>query len=282
MKNPLQRKQKEDVKRPQKKDAFQTNTTIKQKRARYIKSNFLFAGISCSIVYFAVNIYMSYSERFHAFTSERFFEWITSFPLSETIFAPPQGMAVLATTLFAAIVGIFAAKGYTRITDDITKEHGTAQWGEVKEFNSRYALPAPQPGHFTDLILSENARISTNIYHHQLALNTIIIGATRSGKSRFFLKPNICQMNCNYIITDPKGELLQATGSLLRSFGYRVRVFDINDKENCNTYNPLKYITCEEDVATLAQQLMDSTKLDEEGGSEEEKTHSGTCHHLPS
>lgn len=125
---------------------------------------------------------------------------------------------------------------------------------------------AANAGHFSDLILSEHVRISTDIYFHQLALNTIIIGATRSGKSRFFVKPNLLQMNCNYIVTDPKGELLDATGSTLRSFGYRVRVFDINDKERCNTYNPLKYITCEEDVAILAQQLMDSTKLDEEGG----------------
>lgn len=72
---------------------------------------------------------------------------------------------------------------------------------------------------------------------------------------------------CNYVVTDPKGELLEAAGPVLQAFGYKVRVFDIFNKEQCNTYNPFDYITCEEDVAVLAQQLMDATKLGgEEGG----------------
>lgn len=135
------------AKKPQQKNTFQPNTTIKQKRKKYIKSNLLFLGISSFILYFSVNIFMTYSGKFRSFSTERLLEWIKNFPITETIFAPPQGMTLLILTLYIAIVIIFATKGYTRITDDITKEHGTAQWGSIKDFNERYSLstnlPAP-------------------------------------------------------------------------------------------------------------------------------------------
>lgn len=241
------------------------NTTIKQKRRAYLQSSAAFCVIFSIAVYFVTNTFATFFERHSSFS--KFSVWFQRHPLSETVFAPSRSVSFVMTFLVFVVVIFLAVRGYTRITDDITTEAGTAQWGAVKDFNARFSHSDNplKPDDYKDMILSENVRVSTDIYYHQTALNTVILGATRSGKSRFFVKPNILQMNCNYVVTDPKGELLEAVGPVLQAFGYKVRVFDIFGKERCNTYNPFRYITCEEDVAILAQQLMDATKL---GGEE--------------
>jgi len=253
-------------KKPQRKE-FKMNTTIKQKQRAYLQSVVVVMVVSAIATYFVSNILSVYFNRHSSFN--KFSAWLSSHPLTETVFAPPQSLSLTIVFLLAVVMAYLAVRGYTRITDDITTEAGTAQWGKIREFNARYSLSEnpKEPDHYKDMILSKNIRISTEIYYHQTALNMVILGATRSGKSRFFVKPNILQMNCNYVVTDPKGELLEAVGPVLQAFGYKVRVFDIFDKVRCNTYNPFKYITSEEEVATLAQQLMDATKLGgEEGG----------------
>ncbi len=180
--------------------------------------------------------------------------------------------ALLITALIVGAMIYLGHKAYLRISDDITIEGGSAKWGNPKHFNKQFSKSKDplHPNHFSDLILSQNCRISTDTIFHKTAINTLIYGSTGSGKSRFFVKPNVLQMNASYLITDPKGELSQALGPTLIQFGYEVKIFDIFDKEKCNTYNPFKYINCEEDVATLAQQLMDSTKLgDDSSGSKD-------------
>lgn len=69
----------------------------------------------------------------------------------------------------------------------------------------------------------------------------LVIGETGGGKSRFILKPNLLQMNCNFVVTDPKGAILQECGEALRRFGYHVKVFDLIKMGDCDLYNPLKY-----------------------------------------
>lgn len=246
---------------------FHMNTTIRQKRRAYIQSSAVLIAMSGILAYFAANLFSVYSDRHTSFS--RFETWITTRPLAETVFAAPRVSSIIVAFLAVAVVALLAVRGYTRITDDITKEAGTAQWGNLKWFNKRFSRSKnpKKPDDFKDMILSEHTRMSTEIYYHQTALNMVLLGATRSGKSRFYVKPNILQMNCNYVVTDPKGELLESVGPALEAFGYNVRVFDIFDKERCNTYNPFHYITCEEEVATLAQQLMDAAKPGgEEGG----------------
>ncbi len=75
-----------------------------------------------------------------------------------------------------------------------------------------------------------------------LNLNMMILGGSGTGKSRFFVKPNIMQCNCSYVVTDPAGELVQSCGKMLERCGYKVKVFNINDMKHSSNYNPFHYL----------------------------------------
>jgi type IV secretory pathway TraG/TraD family ATPase VirD4 len=87
-----------------------------------------------------------------------------------------------------------------------------------------------------------------------LSLNTMIFGGTGCGKSRFYVKPNLLQCNCSYVITDPSGELLMSCGNMLKRHGYKIKVFNLMDLDNSNNYNPFHYVdysnsqTMQEDI----------------------------------
>ena len=75
-----------------------------------------------------------------------------------------------------------------------------------------------------------------------LSLNTLILGGTGTGKSRFFVKPNLLQCNTSYVVTDPSAELVESCGKMLKKMGYEVKVFNIDHMENSCNYNPFHYI----------------------------------------
>ena len=75
-----------------------------------------------------------------------------------------------------------------------------------------------------------------------LNLNMMILGGSGTGKSRFFVKPNLMQCNTSYVVTDPSGELLQSCGKMLERMGYRIKVFNINDMKHSSNYNPFHYL----------------------------------------
>lgn len=113
---------------------------------------------------------------------------------------------------------------------------------------------------YNNAICSNNVYVSMNTRKHFKALNMLILGATGSGKSRYYLKPNILQMNTCYVVTDPKGEILDSTGEMLRRNGYNVRVFNITPAGmaagETDTYNPLKYCENEASIRTLIEAFM--------------------------
>ena len=75
-----------------------------------------------------------------------------------------------------------------------------------------------------------------------LNLNMLVLGGSGTGKSRFFVKPNIMQCNTSYVVTDPSGELLQSCGKMLERMGYTIKVFNINDMKHSSNYNPFHYL----------------------------------------
>lgn len=84
--------------------------------------------------------------------------------------------------------------------------------------------------------------MSLNTRQHRENLNVLVIGGSGSGKSRFYVKPNIMQLNTSYVVTDPKGELLRSCGRLLKKAGYEIRVFNLIDMSHSNNYNPFNYV----------------------------------------
>lgn len=75
-----------------------------------------------------------------------------------------------------------------------------------------------------------------------LNLNMLILGGSGTGKSRFFVKPNLLQCNTSFVVTDPSGELIQSCGKMLERMGYRIKVFNINDMKHSSNYNPFHYL----------------------------------------
>lgn len=96
--------------------------------------------------------------------------------------------------------------------------------------------------------------------------NVLIVGGAGTGKSRFYIKPNVLQMNASFIITDPSGEMIASLGNVLVKNGYKIKIFNISNKRYSNTYNPLKYIRNAEDVNILITCLIDNTTKGEGAG----------------
>ena len=119
-------------------------------------------------------------------------------------------------------------------------------------------------------MLAKDVYLALNTKQHRLNLNTLVIGGSGSGKTLFWVITNILQLNTSFVITDPKGEIYQATAKLLQEAGYEVRVFNTIQMEHSNNYNPFHYIydhngdLCEDNVKKMADVLFQATKGDGE------------------
>lgn len=134
-------------------------------------------------------------------------------------------------------------------------EHGSAKWGDVKTISKKYKQePASE-----NKILTQNVSIGYNSRLHQRNLNTLVIGGSGSGKTRFFAKPNVMQANTSFVILDPKGEIVRTTGHLLEKKGYKVKVLDLINMNKSYCYNPFTYIQSDNDIQKLVTNLFKST-----------------------
>ena len=135
------------------------------------------------------------------------------------------------------------------------EEAGSAKWGVAKEVNKKYF----QEPNKNNKILTKNVSIGLNGKLHKRNINTIIIGGSGSGKTRFYAKPNIMQCNTSFIVLDPKGEILRDTGNLLKKEGYNIKVLDLINMEKSDCYNPFVYLKNDNDVQRLVTNLFKST-----------------------
>ena len=149
-------------------------------------------------------------------------------------------------------VGIFLS---TRHPYRRGEEHGSAQWGNAQAVNRKYSSK-----YFAEnKLLTQHVRMGLDIHKHRRNLNTVVIGGSGAGKTRFYAKPNLCQANTSFVILDPKGELLRDTGHLLEKKGYEVRVLDLLNMEKSFCYNPFVYLRDDNDVQRLVTNLFKST-----------------------
>lgn len=135
------------------------------------------------------------------------------------------------------------------------EEYGSAKWGNTKQVNKKYA----DPKYFENKLLSQNVRIGLDGKKHRRNLNTIIIGGSGAGKTRFYGKPNIMQCNTSFVTLDPKGEILRDTGYLLEKEGYVIKVMDLINMNKSHCYNPFEYIQDDKDVLKLITNLIRNT-----------------------
>lgn len=135
------------------------------------------------------------------------------------------------------------------------EEYGSAKWGNTKQVNKKYA----DPKYFENKLVSQNVRIGLDGKKHRRNLNTIIIGGSGAGKTRFYGKPNIMQCNTSFVTLDPKGEILRDTGYLLEKEGYVIKVMDLINMNKSHCYNPFEYIHDDKDVLKLITNLIRNT-----------------------
>ena len=186
-----------------------------------------------------------------------------------------SGYGAKITLLVAFALGIYALMKYTSKKRLHRKgvEHGSARWANAKEEQFlrdkgdkkkhkfdwicklprfipkplRFVLRVPPPKDIpfetdNNIILTQEVRMSLNTRQHRENLNVLVIGGSGAGKSRFYVKPNLMQLNTSYVVTDPKGELLRSCGKLLKKAGYEIRVFNLIDMAHSNNYNPFNYV----------------------------------------
>ena len=132
------------------------------------------------------------------------------------------------------------------------EEHGSAAWATPASVNAQFAQKDSIP-------LTQHVRLGLNTHKHRRPLNVLVIGGSGAAKTRSFVLPNILTANTNYVITDPKSEVLLATGGYLKEQGYDVRVLNLVNLEQSDGYNPFRYLRDEKDVLKLVNNLIQST-----------------------
>ena len=138
-------------------------------------------------------------------------------------------------------------------------EFGSARWGTKKDI-APFIDPVPEQ----NVILSESEMLTMNSRpanpKYARNKNVMVIGGSGSGKTRFFIKPNLLQMHSSYVVTDPKGQLLPETGLALLKNGYKIKVFNTINFRKSQHYNPFVYIHSEKDILKMVNALMLNTK----------------------
>ena len=152
----------------------------------------------------------------------------------------------------AAVAAYYSWKGNRRPGE----EYGSAHWGSPQALRKKYQDAKAK---LNNIILTQNMQMGLDNQRYRRNLNIVVIGGSGAGKTRFFCKPGIMSANCSYLITDPKGEMLRDTGNLLLQEGYDVKVFNLNDPDNSDCYNPFRYIRDEKDVLRLIDNLIKNT-----------------------
>ena len=144
-------------------------------------------------------------------------------------------------------------------------EYGSARWGTAKDIE-----PFMAPKFADNIILTKTERLMMSNRSpdpkNARNKNVLVVGGSGSGKTRFWLKPNLLQCHSSYVVTDPKGSIVVECGNALLKNGYKVRILNtINFKKSMH-YNPFAYVHSEKDILKLVTTLMTNTKGEGSGG----------------
>ena len=139
------------------------------------------------------------------------------------------------------------------------EEYGSARWGTGKDIK-----PFVDPKFENNIILTRTEKLTINTRPKNPAnarnLNACVIGSSGSGKTRFWLTPQLLQAHSSYVVVDPKGGVLSQVGSFLQKRGYKIKVFNSIDFSKSMHYNPLAYIKTEADILKFVNALISNTK----------------------
>lgn len=206
----------------------------------------------------------------------------------QLLFFPSAGsiLGIFGGILIGAIVYVFMSLDtqikHTYKEDEVAGTGGFMDRKELAEYAKEYITPDPPP-------IKDNLPVQVDLEHDKEMYsqnmimsnkfcrpinsrriignnNVLIVGGAGTGKSRFFIKPNVLQMNASYVITDPSGEMIKSLGKVLKDHGYKIKIFNISDMAHSNCYNPMVYIRDEAGVNMLIECLINNTTKGETAG----------------
>lgn len=144
-------------------------------------------------------------------------------------------------------------------------EYGSARWGNAEDIR-----PFSDPVFQNNVILTQTERLMMSNRpknpKNSRNKNVLIVGGSGSGKTRFWLKPNLMQCHSSYVVTDPKGSIVVECGKLLQRKGYKIKILNTINFKKSMRYNPFAYIKSEKDILKLVTTLIANTKGDGKGG----------------
>ena len=182
-------------------------------------------------------------------------------------FHPADLLIGMAGTVIVRLVVYFKGKNAKKYRKGM--EYGSARWGGAEDIK-----PYVDPVFENNVLLTQTERLTMNSRPKQPKYarnkNILVIGGSGSGKTRFFVKPNLMQMHSSYVVTDPKGTVLLECGKLLQQKGgYRIKVLNTINFKKSMKYNPFAYLRSEKDILKLVNTIIANTKGDGEKSGED-------------
>lgn len=224
------------------------------------KSLILILTLSLSIFYLlnrSAAIYQGFGGSDGNFLSKTLF---TIDNLIDQIKSEPFKIYLDQNSILSGIFGIFTIiliylyNSFGRNNYLVGTEHGSAKWGTEKDIKSFIDKIEEK-----NILLTKTEKMSLDTRKTLRNNNVLVIGGSGSGKTRFFVKPNIMQKHSSYVITDPKGSLIKETGKMLEKEGYKIKIFNLIDMENSDKYNFFAYLRDEKDILKLVNNLITNT-----------------------
>ena len=182
-------------------------------------------------------------------------------------FHPADLLIGMAGAVIVRLVVYFKGKNAKKYRKGM--EYGSARWGGAEDIK-----PYVDPVFENNVLLTQTERLTMNSRPKQPKYarnkNILVIGGSGSGKTRFFVKPNLMQMHSSYVVTDPKGTVLLECGKLLQQKGgYRIKVLNTINFKKSMKYNPFAYLRSEKDILKLVNTIIANTKGDGEKSGED-------------
>ena len=235
-----------------------------QDKARFVKQNIPYLAF-----FYVGNIF---SHHVRSYTGgdviDKIFQGILE--LNTMSFLPSIYLVdILTGIVVAAIIKfIIYTKGKNAKKFRQGKEYGSARWGNKKDIE-----PYMDEKFQNNILLTQTERLTMNGRpsnpKYARNKNVLVIGGSGSGKTRFFVKPNLMQMHSSYCVTDPKGTIVLECGKMLEDNGYEIKILNTINFKKSMRYNPFAYLRSEKDILKLVQTIIANTKGEGEKAGED-------------